>query len=353
MRFLFYITGILIVSCSSFPESGDQTVNHRQTALDAPIAEYVVSIFEDTKGNLWFGTVGSGMAMYNGNELVYYTTAEGLPDNTTTDFVEDAQGHLWIATHNGLSKYDGHSFKNYMVNDGLADNRVSELFIDSKGMLWIGTWAGVSQFKDSEISKFEIPYPNIEKYPHSSMQDWVTEITEDPSGNIWIGRDGYGACRYDGTNFTHYTKSEGLTSNSVQEIHIDHLGNTWFGYRITESDHPDPKQRNGKGGVSLFEGNLVNQMTLEQGLDEFETFAITQGKGTTIWFGANKHGVYKYDDQGLALFHKTDRADLMPYGYGVQSILEDSKGNVWIGLSGGLFRLEGDSIKHISKNKGW
>jgi ligand-binding sensor domain-containing protein len=43
----------------------------------------------------------------------------------------------------------------------------------------------------------------------------------------------------------------------------------------------------------------------------------------------------------------------MPYGYGVQAILEDSKGNVWIGLSGGLFRLEGDSIKHISKNKGW
>lgn len=36
-------------------------------------------------------------------------------------------------------------------------------------------------------------------------------------------------------------------------------------------------------------------------------------------------GVYRYDGKDFTLFSKTDRADLMPYGYGIQSILEDKK----------------------------
>jgi len=43
----------------------------------------------------------------------------------------------------------------------------------------------------------------------------------------------------------------------------------------------------------------------------------------------------------------------MPFGYGIQSILEDKKGNLWFGLSGGLFRLKGNSIINVSQNGPW
>ena len=63
----------IISQVSSFTNSMD----------NAPqIAEYVVDIFEDKKGNLWFGTMGKGVARYDGNILTYFSTKDGLCGNT-------------------------------------------------------------------------------------------------------------------------------------------------------------------------------------------------------------------------------------------------------------------------------
>ena len=72
-----------------------------------------------------------------------------------------------------------------------------------------------------------------------------------------------------------------------------------------------------------------------------------------IWIGANGVGAYRYDGQNFTLFSETDRKDLMPYGYGIQSILEDRNGKLWLGMSGGLFRLEGSSIINVSQSGPW
>ncbi|MEO6036867.1 MAG: two-component regulator propeller domain-containing protein [Saprospiraceae bacterium] len=63
--------------------------------------------------------------------------------------------------------------------------------------------------------------------------------------------------------------------------------------------------------------------------------------------------MYRYDGKAFTLFSETDRKDLMPYGYGIQCILEDKNGALWFGLSGGLFRLQGSSIINVTQDGPW
>ena len=363
-------------SCHSQTNSHNKN-SEEQSQTNAPqIAEYVVEIFEDSKGNLWFGTIPNGAACYDGKTLTYLSTKDGLTGNTVTSFAEDKDGNLWIGTHSGLSKYDGKKFTNFTDKDGLVNNRVSELLIDKKGILWIGTWGGVSRHDPSAelrtgfttFSTFTIPNPDISLLPYNAIINMVTEIIEDKQGNIWFARDGYGACKYDGKSFTHYTKQDGLASTSIHVICEDKNGNLWFGSRIAERDNPDKNGRTGDGGLSRLDpsaslstgSKTFIQFPEIKGLSKNEIYEIYEDHNGNIWIGANGLGVYRYDPgahgeggKDFKLFSKTDRADLMPYGYGIQSILEDKKGNLWFGLSGGLFRLKGDSIINVTQNGPW
>ena len=322
----------------------------KELDADAQIGQYVVEIFEDSKGNLWFGTMAHGVARYDGENLIYFTTKDGLPSNTVVTFAEDSNGNMWLGTHSGLSKYDGHSFINFTKKDGLIHNRVSNILIDRQGIIWIGTWGGVSRFINGTFTHFPLPKPNLELLPYQTTMDWVTQIMEDHQGHIWFCRDGYGGCRYDGQSFTHFTIDDGLASNNVQAILQDQRGHIWFGSRVAEMDNPDPNGRSGAGGLSRYDGQIMVRFPEKAGLHHNDVYSIYEDKAGHLWIGANKHGVYQYDGREFTLFSHTDRADLMPHGFGVQSILEDQHGVLWLGLSGGLFRLEGKRIVNVIKD---
>lgn len=316
----------------------------------SPIDEYVVEIFEDSKNNLWFGTLNKGVARFDGKNLTNFSEKEGLVGNAVTSVAEDRAGNLWFGTQSGLSKFDGKNFTNFKKKDGLCHEIVSNLLVDKSGKLWVGTWGGVCQFDGGKFSNFELPKPAVElKAYNNATENWITEIIEDQQGNIWFGRDGYGACRFDGKNFTHFTKKEGLASNNVQVICADKRGNIWFGSRVAERDHPDRQQRQGDGGLSCFDGKNVIQFPEIEGLSKNETYAIAEDRAGNVWIGANGLGVYRFDGRSFQLFKGTDRMDLT-YVMGIQSILGDGVGRLWFGFSGGLFRLEGGAVVHVSQD---
>ena len=317
------------------------------------IAKYVVEIFEDSKGNLWFGTMANGVARYDGKTLTYFSTIGGLSGNTVAGIAEDKEGNLWFGTHSGLSKYDGKSFTNFTKKEGLCHDRVSNILIDRAGNIWVGTWGGVCRFNGTTFSDFPIPNPDIERPKYQETENWVTKIMEDEKGNIWFSRSGYGVCKYDGNSFTQFTKKDGLPSNCVQVMQEDKQGNIWFGCRVAEKDNPDADGRTGDGGLCRYDGKSFIQYPELEGLSENDIYAIHEDEVGNIWIGANGTGLYRYDGKNFTLFNETDRPDLINGFNGIQSILEDKNGTIWLGFSGGLFRLNGSSIINVAQDGPW
>ena len=83
----------------------------------------VRSIYEDNSGTFWFGTAGSGLDKFDkaNNKFKHYTTKDGLPGDYIYSILEDDKSNLWISTDNGLSKFNPQSntFRNFDTEDGL------------------------------------------------------------------------------------------------------------------------------------------------------------------------------------------------------------------------------------------
>jgi len=328
----------------------------------APVSQYVVELFEDRTGNVWFGTISDGVARYGvapgavagEKSLTYLSVKDGLIGDTVASICQDRDGNMWFGTHSGLSKWDGKSTTNFTTKDGLCNDRVSSVFADKAGTLWVGTWGGVSRFDGKVFADFALPIPDIEVPPYQATANWVTEIMQDRRGGIWFGRSGYGACRLDPATgeIAQWTTKNGLSSNCVQVITEDSRGDIWLGFRNAANDHPDASKRAGRAGVMRYDGQTFTRLAEPAALDAAEVYTIYSDRSGVVWLGATGVGVYRYEAGQFTLIPKTNRMDLTSV-LGLQAALEDRNGVLWLGFSGGLFRREGLNIVHVPKSGPW
>ncbi|MDO9375306.1 MAG: two-component regulator propeller domain-containing protein [Ferruginibacter sp.] len=101
-----------------------------KTYIRYEITKPVRAIHQDKKGNLWLGTEGLGLILFDaatGQAFKRYTDAEGLCNNSVLTILEDDIGHLWLSTFHGLSRFDlaQKTFKNFYQEDGLQSNQFS------------------------------------------------------------------------------------------------------------------------------------------------------------------------------------------------------------------------------------
>lgn len=345
---LLTLLTILSVSCNSQDKkAGTAKIKEPIELKDSSqIGQYVTSAFEDSKGNLWFGTIEKGIARYDGTKLKYFTKKDGLPSNRVTSVKEDSDGVFWFTTGEGIAKYDGEIFTTYRnKKDDWNSNSISQFFIDSKGSIWIGTWGGVYKFDGEEFTPFPIPYPKVETAINEDTKNWITEIKEDLEGNMWFARDGYGACKYDGKSFTHILKKDGLHSNNVTEIEFDSKGDIWFATRVAEKDNPDPEKRIGKGGVNKMSNGKIISFPEIKGFNDGDVHEIHIDNSGNVWISTSRNGVYKYDGE----FFKNYNVPIS-----IMNILDDKKGKIWLAGAGGLYRInQSDEVINITINGPW
>ncbi|MCB0667670.1 MAG: hypothetical protein KDC80_17695 [Saprospiraceae bacterium] len=121
--FVLIMVYIFSISCNSQEEEVDAQYDKIQDQENnIQIGQYVVKTFEDSKGNLWFGTLERGVSKFDGTSLRYFTAKDGLPSDRVVDILEDDRGNLWFGTGSGLSKFVGKSFTNFSEKDGLCSN---------------------------------------------------------------------------------------------------------------------------------------------------------------------------------------------------------------------------------------
>jgi ligand-binding sensor domain-containing protein len=142
------------------------------------MSNYIWTIHEDKKGNMWFGSDGLGVCKYDGTVFTEYSVSDGLASNLILDIDEDSEGNLWFATGEGLSKFDGENFINYTTAQGLSSNSLTSLLFDHNGDLWIATdGGGINKYHGIETKGFTHYTQKMDYQPMKLMCSMKTVMT--------------------------------------------------------------------------------------------------------------------------------------------------------------------------------
>jgi len=237
---------------------------------------HVFSVFEDSKDNIWFGTIGAGLYHYDGKAFKNITTKDGLAYDKIGCFLEDSHGNIWIGTINGLSQYDGKVFRNFTTKEGLSDNDINSIVEDENGHLWFGT-RGEACVYDGAIF-------TVLKNKEGNSFTNVRSIIIDKDGIVWLGGND-GLWSYDGQSFVNYTK------DFVGYIYEDKKGNIWTG--TSKMGHRDWKLTKYPTAPVLQKREAIF-MKEQKG----QIFGIIEDKEGNIWYG-HERGICRYDGESF------------------------------------------------------
>jgi signal transduction histidine kinase/ligand-binding sensor domain-containing protein len=260
---------------------------------------------------------------------------EGLSQSTVNCITQDRDGFLWFGTQDGLNKYDGYTFQIYRKVPGdtnsLSDNYITALLADRKGNLWIGTYSG-------GVNRLDIRCGVIRRYPlrsdslifHGSRS--VMAIAEDSSGSLWVASWGGGLDRLDPGSgaWLHCRHEHGHDSASTGEratsIMVDQRGGLWLG------------TWDGLHAYDPATGCLrYSTPTAVLSIEDKKIMTVLAGSDGDIWYGTFSRGLFRYDPRSSSLTHYTTTGSegKRLSSLSIRSIIEDSRGILWIATWGG------------------
>ena len=113
---------------------------------------YITTIEIDFKGNLWIGTNGSGLTIYNPIEKqlkIFNHDNSHLPFDMILAIHCDKKGQIWVGVMGGgLCLFDAKSqnFRQYSVKNLLSNEVICKILEDESGKLWVSNNKGISVF---------------------------------------------------------------------------------------------------------------------------------------------------------------------------------------------------------------
>jgi ligand-binding sensor domain-containing protein len=256
-----------------------------------------------------------------------YNASNGLVSNNIWCLFADSKGNIWAgSTTRGLMKFDGSSWTNLSSAHGLVDNYVTSIEEDASGDLWIGTLNGFSVYDGNTFTNYYGTNGNI----------WtVLSIKSDLEGDIWIGTRAHGLFEISSNEIKEYSSSTNEDANYVNDIDVDTEGNIWGAT---------------SAGVYKIKGSSVKFYTTNNGLSSNNIKAVLCDKWGDVWLGTwEGQYITKYEDgefKEVSLFNSSSQAF-------VNTITEDTQGNIWIGLiADGVVKYDGAKMRTYTVDDG-
>jgi len=299
--------------------------------IDNQISEVVRTVFQDSKGNIWFGTQ-SGAFIHNGRSLFHMDRikSEFGRGVTIKDITEDKKGRIWLGHTGGISVFDGESTTNYYESDGLLNNDVWCIAIDKNNHVWIGTIEGVCKFDGSQFSAFEIPEGKIDTTRGVSSTKMIHDIMEDSHGRIWFSTNG-GVYIKDNDLLSSISEKDGLKTSFVNQVIEDKNGSFWISTSKGLFHYADKTLKNiTEGIIENFKG----------------TGSIMQDSNGNIWFNSNLRDIYSFYGGNFTKYRIAEG----DYGPAPFQIYEDQQNRLWFVGFGGAYRYENDKFINITQN---
>lgn len=313
-----------------FDEPGDRFKSYNIFSHSPKPASYaVVKIYAGEQGTLYAGTTSQGLKRFDIAKGDYTDVLTLNPDKTAI-YIRDIKKYnddeYWLATESGIFIYNttANSFtqlkKQLLDPYSLSDNAVYTLCRDKDGGMWVGTYFGGINYYSRQFAVFEKYFPdNSEKRISGSV---VREICKDSLGNLWIGTEDAGLNKMDLRTgaITQYKPSGKSSSIAYTNIHGLAAAGTelWIGTFEYGLDVMDIRT-----------GKITDHFIAGPGVNELKSnfvVSLLHTTGGDIYAGTS-NCLFKFNRK----IHGFDKAaNLPPYTF-VSCLLEDSKGNIWIG----------------------
>ncbi len=269
----------------------------------------IYCLYQDNKGNLWIGTIGGGINIYN-STFLSINKKNGLIGKSVYSITQDKNGAIWASTDKGVSKIEGnisnkYSITNYTTEQGLPDNLVWKIFIDHSGKIWAGTGKGLAYLNKNKFETFS----TSSKLKEQS----VFTIFEDNKYNLWIGTKNQGAFKIVGKNIIQYSTINKLSDNWVFTINQDLNNNILIGT---------------SKGINLINDSIF---CLPHPSTYTSSFKTSLGE---ILFTNYTGGIVNIMNnyKALNILYATT-------GFPFRALLIDKEKNIWVGTETGLIQI--------------
>lgn len=332
--------------------------------------ENIRCLMEDTEGNVFIGTDGSGLIKYTGEQFISYTKQDGLSSDIAMSITEKENGSIWFTSYQGeVTKYTSNQIINYSSSDGIqnpflycshklkdgtilfggkngitaydgkeffpyfkdVNNRIWSIYEDESYNLWVGTW--------NSLLFFDKEKDTIVRHKIGENVKDILAITPD---SLWFSTDdGVYVYSPSNKNFTSYTTTNGLPNNFTMSLVKDKNDVAWVGT---------------VNGLAYFMNNAFHPVNFTDiPSAKFITFLKVDDRNN-LWIGTN-YGLFEFSIDAYENLtpkdfnHFTDKDGLRSVECNQNSAFIDTKNNLWFGTSKGIMKHNLGSIKrnHLPK----
>ncbi|MGO4773160.1 two-component regulator propeller domain-containing protein [Flavobacterium sp. W22_SRS_FK3] len=316
-----------------------------------PNIDKIKSFYTDKKGSIWVGTYYKGVNIWdisNSNFTNYNqrNTAVKLSFDVVSSMATDGQENIYFGTEGGgitiyERKTDQVSYigKNNPLQRDNSD--VKSLHLSENGLLWIGTFHSGATVYNTKTKKIHgtVLSTSLKKIINETG---VYAIKED-KGILWLGTFGKGLIRYELKTGTFQIipgdipGENSLTNNRIRTLLIDGKKQIWVGTQdglnVLNTDYDNVK--NQKIVHYFFDNNL---------LSGDDILSLSLDKNQKVWVGTKAKGLYFFNG---GKFKKAPINAKNGPITSVHSILQGTDGYLWLGTNQGIIKYNTTNQKTV------
>lgn len=286
----------------------------------------VYSIYQDSKGYMWFGTA-DGINRYDGQFIKVFKApvTANTPANSNYirgKIVEDKKGNIWYSTETGLfviDRFTEQVTKKYTFNAVFGFNAEYPLQFIINDTIWF-------VHKKAGIGCYSIQYQSVKLFPFPAGTNFfVAERYPIISANpfIWYNITAKKGIHQFNCNTKKY---EFILKDSANIIHYSNDQSTSFFYNGTIVTAYSAALKKTK---QIYKGSAL------QGAPIFRNFI--QDNYQRVWMNTLDRGIYMYDlttDKLYQYEHETSKQNSLSINF-TNCLYIDRADNLWVGTDGG------------------
>lgn len=326
----------------TIPSSAQQYSLRQYASVDGLPQSQVTSIIEDKLGYLWVGTLGGGLARFDGREFKVYNTFDGLISNTIIGLLVDKDDHLWVCHPQGVSKFEAGQFKKFVTpGSQTSEGKLRRIFLWRDSICYItmeGKWGSIYNDKLGDLKK--VTTKNV-----WFVRPSPTKVIMTLSDSSFLIRSNKGdrlisyKNNFKQVHNLYYIKGKPIVATGKEFYELDTDKATFSTITLpfkNEYVYFDSIQNNYWTQTKrMLLKESVNTPTAPPDTILREVFInqVYQDKQNNIWIATGGMGLYRYSKQDF------DRCG-SPTLRAVMAITKDKTGATWIGtMNNGLKRI--------------